>query len=78
MIRSNWPLRRIGKLRKRDVLDAFKIVAYVIRTKCQRFAAVGLTQAEACELALRIREQRELVRQMVEPRIPSTRGACCG
>jgi hypothetical protein len=68
MIRSRWPLQGLGRLRKRDVVDAFKIVAYEIRVKCQRFAAEGLTQAEACELALRIRDQRELVRQMVDPR----------
>jgi hypothetical protein len=65
MIRSKWPLRR---LRKRDVVDAFKIVAFEIRVKCKRFASERFTQADACELALRIRDQRELVRQMVDPR----------
>ena len=64
----NWSLRRIGRLSKRDILDAFKIVAYEIRAKCKRFASEGLTQAEACTLALRIRDQRELVRQMVDRR----------
>jgi hypothetical protein len=64
----DWSLRRIGRLSKKDVLDAFRIVAYEIRTKCKRFASEGLTQADACSLALRIRDQRELVRQMVDRR----------
>jgi hypothetical protein len=64
----NWSLRRIGRLNKKDILDAFKIVAYEIRAKCKRFASERLTQAEACTLALRIRDQRELVRQMVDRR----------
>ena len=66
----NWPLRRIGRLSKRDILDAFRIVAYEIRAKCKRLASDGLTQAEACTLALRIRDQRELVRQLVDRRNP--------
>jgi hypothetical protein len=65
---KNWPLRRIGRLSKRDILDAFRIVAYEIRAKCKRFASEELTQAEACTLALRIRDQRELVRQLVDRR----------
>jgi hypothetical protein len=64
----NWSLRKIGRLSKRNVLDAFKIVAYEIRAKCKRFASEGLTQAEACTLALRIRDQRDLVREMVDRR----------
>jgi hypothetical protein len=67
---KDWSLRRIGRLSKRDILDAFKIVAYEIRAKCNRFAAEGLTQAAACTLALRIRDQRELVREMVDRRTP--------
>ena len=63
-----WSLRGIGRLSKKDILDAFRIVAYEIRAKCRRFASEGLTQAEACTLALRIRDQRELVRQMVDRR----------
>jgi hypothetical protein len=66
----NWSLRRIGRLSKRDILDAFKIVAYEIRAKCKQFGSERLTQAEACTLALRIRDQRELVRQMVDRRHP--------
>ena len=64
----NWSLRKIGRLSKKDILDAFRIVAYEIRAKCKRFASEGLTQADACTLALRIRDQRELVRQMVDRR----------
>ena len=63
---GNWSLRRIGRLSKKDILDAFRIVAYEIRAKCKRFASEGLTQGEACTLALRIRDQRELVREMVD------------
>ena len=64
----NWSLRKIGRLNKKDILDAFRIVAYEIRAKCKQFASEELTQAEACTLALRIRDQRELVRQMVDQR----------
>jgi hypothetical protein len=64
----NWSLGRIGRLSKKDILDAFKIVAYEIRAKCKRFASEEITQAEACTLALRIRDQRELVRQMADRR----------
>ena len=52
----NWSWQRIGRLNKRDILDAFRIVAYEIRAKCKRFASEGLTQADACGLALRIRD----------------------
>jgi hypothetical protein len=62
----NWSLRKIGRLDKKDILDAFRIVAYEIRVKCRRFASGRLTQGEACTLALRIRDQRELIRQMAE------------
>ena len=62
---ENWTMQRIRRLSKRDILDAFKIVAYEVRSKCKRFASGTLTQAEACAIALRIRDQRELVRQMV-------------
>ncbi len=64
----NWSVRTIGRLSKRDTLDAFRIVAYDIRSKCKWFARERITQAEACTLALRIRDQRELVREMVDRR----------
>ncbi len=51
-----------------DVLEAFRIVGPEIRTKCRRCGVSGMTQREACELAGRIREQRELIRQLTERR----------
>jgi hypothetical protein len=66
--RQKWWLRRIGRCSKKDVLEAFRIVGHEIRTKLKRFAPGPLTQADACQLALRIRDQRELVRQMAERR----------
>jgi hypothetical protein len=68
MRRTPWPLRRIGRSSKKDVLDAFRIVSCEIRSKRKRFANQRLTQAEACTLALRIRDQRELVRDMFDRR----------
>lgn len=58
----------IGWYNRADVLMAFKIVGEEIRTKCQRFAANGFTQGEACQLASRIKEQRELIRQLARRR----------
>ena len=51
-----------------DVLNAFRIVGQEIRTKCQRYSKEGITQAEACELARRIKDQRELARQLADRR----------
>jgi hypothetical protein len=68
-LRPRWSLRRVGRCSKKDVLDAFRIVGYEIRTRLKQFSAeVNLTQAEACRLALRIRDQRELARQMATKR----------
>lgn len=47
-----------------DVLEAFWIVGQEIRNKCHLHAEDGLSQAQALELAARIREQRELIRQL--------------
>ncbi len=58
----------IGWYSKADVLLAFKIVGEEIRTKCQRFAASGFTQGDACLLAQRIKEQRDLIRQVADRR----------
>jgi hypothetical protein len=63
---KNWSLRRIGRISKKDVLDAFRVVGYEIRAKRERFSSERLTQAEACTLALRIRDQRDLIREMVD------------
>lgn len=58
----------IGWFNKADVLVAFKIVGEEIRTKCQRFAVEGFTQGDACLLASRIKEQRDLIRQVADRR----------
>jgi len=50
---------------KEDVLVAFMAVGAEIRTKCGRFAVRGITLPEACHLARRIREQRDLLKQIV-------------
>lgn len=47
-----------------DVLAAFRIVGQEIRNKCRRYDRQGLTQQEAYELAGRVKEQRELIRQL--------------
>ncbi len=57
--------RRLRWCSQADVLTAFHIVSQEIRQKCRRFADEGLSQADACGLAGRIREQRELVRQLI-------------
>jgi len=53
---------------KADVLTAFRIVGQEIRTKCRRFAAEGFTQGDACRLARRIKDQRDLIRQVADRR----------
>ena len=58
-------LRRFNRI---DVLNAFRIVGQEIRTKCRRYAKEGVTQAEVCQLARRIKDQRELVRQLADRR----------
>ena len=51
-----------------DVLTAFRVVGQEIRNKCHRYEADGLSAPEAHELAGRIREQRELIRQLTDRR----------
>ncbi len=65
--------RRAFRCSQADVLTAFRIVGQEIRSKCHRLSRHGLTQREAHELAGRIREQRELIRQLTDRR--STRRA---
>jgi hypothetical protein len=50
------------------VLTAFRIVGQEIRLKCQRFAVQGLSLGEACNLARRIKDQRDLVHQIADRR----------
>ncbi len=61
-------MRKVGRCSRKDVVDAFRIVRQEIRIKCQRIECKGLTQAEACKLALRLRDQRELIRQLTDGR----------
>jgi hypothetical protein len=60
--------RTLGWLSRADVLAAFHIVGQEIRLKCRRFAAQGLSLAEACDLAQRIKDQRDLVHQIADRR----------
>jgi len=66
--RLNPALRTLGWCSRADVLAAFKVVGEEIRNKCRRFRRQGLTQAEAGELARRIRDQRDLIRQLADRR----------
>jgi len=50
------------------VLNAFRIVSQEVRSKCHRYEANGLTQVEAYELAKRLKEQRDLIRQLADRR----------
>ena len=60
--------RKVGRCSRKDVVDAFRIVWQEIRTGCQRIGPKALTQAEACRLALRVRDQRELIRELTDGR----------
>ncbi len=60
-LRKANPLFRCSR---RDVLGAFRVVGREVRNKCRRYGKLGLTQQEAYELAGRVREQRELIRQL--------------
>lgn len=48
-----------------DVLLAFKVVGEEIRAGCKRLARGKPGQAELYALAMRVKEQRELIRQVV-------------
>lgn len=48
-----------------DVLLAFMAVVKEVRSRIQHFGRRAMTQREACELAGRIKEQRNLLRQIV-------------
>lgn len=60
---GSWP-RAFGWCSKEDVLIAFRAVSQEIRTKYRRLDCETLTLAEACQLARRIKDQRDLVHQM--------------
>ena len=60
--------RTLGWCSRADVLMAFRIVGQEIRLKCHRYAAQGLSLGEACDLARRIKDQRDLVHQIADRR----------
>lgn len=47
---------------------AFRAVSQEIRAKYERLSPETLTLAEACQLARRIKDQRDLVRQIADRR----------
>jgi hypothetical protein len=57
--------RSLRYCRKEDVLLAFMAVGVEVRTKCGRLSHRGITLPEACEVAGRIKEQRDLLHQIV-------------
>ncbi len=57
-------LRCVGRLRQDDVLIGFDAVQQEVTIKLGRLASKIPTQGEVCELADRLKEQRELVRQL--------------
>jgi hypothetical protein len=62
-------MRSIGWCSSADVLAAFRVVSQEIRTKLRRIDPTqSLTQGEACTIALRLRDQRELIRQLANRR----------
>jgi hypothetical protein len=67
-LEQRWWRRRARWVKRRDVVDAFRIVGYEIRGRLRRLAQNPLTQGDACEVAMRIRDQRELLRQLVDRR----------
>jgi hypothetical protein len=61
----DFPKRRpIARCSRRDVVAAFRIVNWEIRTKCDRLAMSRPSLGQVCELARRIKDQRDLVQQI--------------
>jgi hypothetical protein len=58
--------RRKSRVSRKDTLDAFRIVAYEIRRNLTKICLASFTQAEACQLARRIKDQRDLIWPMLE------------
>jgi hypothetical protein len=63
-----WIRRMTRRCSRVDVVSAFRAVDQEIRLKHARLAAEGVTLTDVCELARRIRDQRELVRQITDAR----------
>jgi hypothetical protein len=64
MAKDNPTRSRLRWFSRIDVLTAFRIVGQEVRAKCRRYVREGITLAQASELARRIKDQRELVRQL--------------
>jgi hypothetical protein len=62
--------RTIRRCSQLDVVAAFRIVNWEIRSKCKRSAARKPTLAQVWELARRIKDQRDLVQQIDGRRAP--------
>jgi hypothetical protein len=60
--------RTLGWCTREDVLIAFRAVGQEIRARCQRVGPGKLTLGEACQLARRIKDQRELIHQISDRR----------
>lgn len=58
----------LGWCTTKDVLIAFSAVNREIRAKYQRLDVETLTLAEACQLARRIKDQRDLIHQLSDRR----------
>ena len=67
-IQSRWIRRIAGRCSRLDVVEAFRAVDQEIRSKYARFVAQGMTLSDACELGRRIRDQRELIHQIMDKR----------
>ncbi len=65
--RSTRP-RLFGWCSKSDVVATFRVVNQEIRLKFDRLDAHSLTLADACQLARRVKDQRDLVRQVADRR----------
>ena len=60
--------RLIGRCSRADVIVAFRAVDQEIRLKCARYDGLSITLGDACELARRIKDQRDLIRQLNDRR----------
>jgi len=68
--RPDWSTRLglFGWCSRSDVVAAFRVVSQEIRLKLQRLDAENLTLADACQIARRVKEQRDLIRQIADRR----------
>ena len=65
--RRSWQ-SKFGWFSKAYVVLAFRAVRQEIRVRFQRLDGETLTLAEACHLARRIKDQRDLIRQVADSR----------